>query len=146
MLSSTSFPPRQPAHSWPPGLACTPDAALSDLQDHPTCFSGGRARSRSGLEPWLWLPGFPSPRMCRQSSRRSTLRLLSCFRDTLKSRCPPCMQTGPCRGVQPFKWGDPQRSPLPDGSFASSAVSEPQIIFAKFPKCLCIGLEFSLHS
>lgn len=156
MLTSTYFPPQQPAHSWVPSLAqtaqaCTsllkptpawtPDAALSDPQD-PTCLSGSRARSISGLEPWLWLPslGFPLPRTCRQSSLGALivlLRLLPCFKDILKSRCPLSMQTGPCRGVQPFKRGDPQRSPFPmaallpvlSQSLKSSLLNSPNALY-----------------
>lgn len=86
-----------------------------------------------------WSPGFGYPHWGSpylECGGRALLRLLSCFRDTLKSRCTLSMQTVPCRGMQPFKRGNPQRSLLPDGIFASSAISEPQIIFAKFPKCL----------
>lgn len=131
----TSHPNSQPIPGclvWPglakPAPAWTPDTALSDPQDHPTCLSGSRARSTSGLEPWLGLHslGLPIPRMYRQSLLRALialLRLLSCFRDTLKSRCPlPCRlalaeQRSLLKGA-----GNPQRSPLPDGSFASQSL------------------------
>ena len=90
--------------------------------------SGSRARGAPfGLESPLQRVRLP--RICRQSSHEQAApsRLVSCFRDTLESRCPPPCGLALGRGRQFFKLRNQQKIPLPDGSFAAAGgSSEPR--------------------
>lgn len=86
--------------------------------------SGSRARgAHFGLESPLQRVRLPRIRRQGWHEQATPPRLVSCFRDTLESRCPPPCGLALGRGQQFFKIRNQQKIPLPDGSFAAAGGS-----------------------